>query len=236
MNDKVRAEEIQARWELFSQSVKTLAAASGRAADAIRLVAVSKNFPMEDIEAARSVGQLDFGENRVQELEGKLREALSRSLELNWHMIGHLQTNKVRQVVGRVALIHSLDRRRLLNAVEREAKKRDLVQDVLLQVNVSGEETKGGFTEKEAEDVIRERHNFPHVRILGLMTMAPFFDDPEDAQPVFKTLRELRDRLRDTYDMPELTELSMGMTNDYPQAIREGATILRVGSAIFGSR
>ena len=236
MNDSVRTAEIQAHFERFTRSVETLSKEAGRAVGEVRLVAVSKNFPIEDVVSARGLGQRVFGENRVQELQAKVLEAEALGLDVVWHMIGHLQTNKVRQVVGRVALIHSVDRRRLLNAVEREANKKDLVQDVLLQVNVSGEETKGGFTPEETEAVIFERERFPHVRIRGLMTMAPFFDDPEDAAPVFHELRALRDRLSKKYDMPELQELSMGMTNDYPQAIREGATMLRVGSALFGSR
>ena len=157
MNDSVRTAEIQAHFERFTRSVETLSKEAGRAVGEVRLVAVSKNFPIEDVVSARGLGQRVFGENRVQELQAKVLEAEALGLDVVWHMIGHLQTNKVRQVVGRVALIHSVDRRRLLNAVEREANKKDLVQDVLLQVNVSGEETKGGFTPQETAALIQAR-------------------------------------------------------------------------------
>lgn len=212
------------------------AAAVGRDPADIQLVAVSKNFPVSDLEIAYRCGQVSFGENRVQELQEKWTDSAHLDMEIDWHFIGMLQRNKVRFIVGKVSLIHSVGSVRLMSTIERLALREHVVQDVLLQVNVSGEETKQGFEPEEMEMLLSRCHEFPHIRVRGLMTMAPHFEDPEKTRPVFRQLRELRDRMVSSGIVHELPELSMGMTNDFEQAIEEGATIIRVGSALFGSR
>ncbi len=194
------------------------------------IVAVTKTVGLEDIRQALDAGIVDFGENRVQEFLGK--HGLFPGVR--WHFIGTLQTNKVKDVVGRTHLIHSVDSMRLLREIARRAREMDVVQDVLLQVNVAGELAKHGFEPGDLRDVLLEVSREPGVQVRGLMTMAPFHR-PEEVRWVFRGLRELRDSLK---EMPingvELDELSMGMTNDYRVAVEEGATIVRVGRAIFG--
>lgn len=230
-----RLEVIGGNLEYIHRSIKEAALESGRDPESIRLVAVTKNFPPEDVEAAYNRGQVIFGENKAQELVAKA-SALRDRINCQWHMIGTLQTNKAKMLVGLASLIHSVDRTRLLNVIQNRAARMDLIQDVLLQVNVSGEETKHGFEPEQLEQVLEARGTFPNIRFLGLMTMAPYYDDPERARPVFSQLRILRDSLVDRYDLTEFVELSMGMTGDYKQAISEGSTIVRIGSAIFGQR
>ena len=234
--DKERIEDIRYNLEKIQNSIRDLALAGGRDPAEIKLIAVSKNFPLEDLAVALEAGQTVFGENRVQELTAKAREAREAGLEPDWHMIGSLQTNKVRALLGMVSLIHSVDRMRLLEAIQKQAARLDLVQDVLLQVNVSGEGSKGGFRPQDMGAVMEAAPRFPNIRYRGLMTMAPFYQDPQDARPHFVALRQLRDDLARDYAMPDLQELSMGMTNDYVQAVQEGASMIRVGSAIFGPR
>ncbi len=231
-----RINTLGRRLRELEERIEGLALAAGRDPNTIKLLAVSKNFPAEDLAAAYSFGQRAFGENRAQELVKKSEEVASLGLDCEWHMIGSLQTNKVKQVLGVVSLIHSVDRIRLMEVIQRQALARGMVQPVLLQVNIAEEATKQGFRVEELEAVLKAREAYPNLAIRGLMTMAPFYDDPEDARPVFRQLRELRDSLLEKLDLPDFTELSMGMTQDYAQAIGEGATLLRIGSAIFGSR
>ena len=230
-----RSEAIGRKLEEVSQSIRTAARRSGRTPEEVRLVAVTKNFPAEDIEAAFLHGQRVFGENRVQELVTKVAELAGR-IDCEWHMIGTLQTNKIKYLAGLVSLIHSVDSQRLLEAIQRRAERMDMGQNILLQVNVSGEGTKHGFQPSDLDALLEGRDRYANIRICGLMTMAPFYDDPERARPVFAGLRNLRDQLSVRHAMPELIELSMGMTGDYKQAIAEGATLVRIGSAIFGQR
>lgn len=221
---------IAERYDAVRKQVADAADCAGRSADDILIVAVTKHVGVQEVEAALASGMRDFGENRVQEFEGK--HALYP--DARWHFIGHLQTNKVKDVVGKAYLIHSIDSLRLLRFVDRKAIEIGVVQPVLLEVNVSGEATKGGFDTHELADVIDEAAELDGVEIRGLMTMAPF-TRPEDVRWVFRELRELRDSLSATApDGVELDELSMGMTNDYQVAVEEGATIVRVGRAIFG--
>ena len=220
----------------IKEGIRQAAARSGRAPEDVRLVAVSKNFPLEDVARAMEAGQTLFGENRVQELLPKMEGAEKMDLACEWHMIGTLQRNKVRFLAGKVSLIHSVNSLGLLSTIDRLAGDRGLVQDVLLQVNVSGEESKQGFSPSELPAILEAARKFGHVRLCGLMTMAPFYDDPEEARRDFSELRELRDRTVAREGLPSFTELSMGMTNDYLQAVEEGATLVRIGSAIFGSR
>lgn len=221
---------VAARYEAVRRRVADAADVAGRDPSEVTIVAVTKTVGLDDIRQAADAGIRDFGENRVQEFLGKY----GLFPGVHWHFIGSLQTNKVKDVVGRAALIHSVDSVRLLDEVSRRAEAAGIVQDVLLQVNVSGEGSKHGFSPDEMPDVLADAGREPSVRVRGLMTMAPFVR-PEDVRWVFRDLRELRDSLRaGALDGVELDELSMGMTNDYRIAVEEGATIVRVGRAIFG--
>ncbi|ACD94188.1 YggS family pyridoxal phosphate-dependent enzyme [Trichlorobacter lovleyi] len=208
---------------------------SGRAPSTVRLVAVSKLHPAALVAEAAAAGQTVFGENYVQELVDKAAQ-LARPVE--WHMIGHLQSNKVKYLPGIVSMIHTVDRLSLAQEIDRQWRdKQSAACDILVQVNVSGEATKSGTTATEAVELVRHIAKLPNVRVRGLMTMPPFFDDPEAARPYFRELRLLADRISsEQIPAVEMTELSMGMSGDFEVAIEEGATLVRVGTAIFGGR
>ncbi len=216
------------------QRIHTAAAAAGRDPSSVRLVAVSKTRPAADIIEAFQAGQTVFGENYIQELTGKL-ELVAEPVE--WHVIGHLQSNKVKYIAGRVALIHSVDRLSLAEEISRQWGRLGKICDVLIQVNISGESTKSGTTEEGALQLVKDCALLPNIKVQGLMTMPPFFDDPEAARPYFAELRRLS-LLIETAGIPgvEMRELSMGMSGDFEAAIQEGATLVRVGTAIFGER
>jgi pyridoxal phosphate enzyme (YggS family) len=200
------------------------------------LVAVSKTHPIEAIATAYGLGQRDFGENRVEELWPKVEAAKALGLdEIRWHLIGTIQSRKSADAIGPFALIHSVDRLKLANRLERDAAAAGTVMDVLLEVNVSGEESKHGFSPDEVLAALPELLSYQAVRVRGLMTMAPFIDDAEQTRPVFRQLRQLRERVKEEAGVA-WPELSMGMTNDFEVAVEEGATLVRVGSAIFGAR
>ncbi len=207
---------------------------AGRDASSVRLVAVSKTKPAAAVGEATRGGQFLFGENYVQELVVKAAEVRE---PVEWHFIGHLQSNKVRQLAGLVTMIHSVDRWSLAQEIDRQWGKLGRVCDVLLEVNIACEETKCGTSTAEVLDLVRQVADLSHVRIRGLMTMPPFFDDPEGARPYFHELRHLAEEIA-ALAIPrvEMTELSMGMSGDFEVAIAEGATLVRVGSAIFGER
>ncbi len=207
---------------------------AGRDPSVVRLVAVSKTKPAAAVNEAARAGQLLFGENYVQELVGKAAEVRE---PVEWHFIGHLQSNKVRQLAGLVTMIHSVDRLSLAQEIDRQWGKLGLVCDVLLEVNIACEESKCGTTSADVFDLVRQVAELPHVRIRGLMAMPPFFDDQEGARPYFRELRRIADEIA-ALAIPhvEMTELSMGMSGDFEVAIAEGATLVRVGSAIFGQR
>ena len=206
----------------------------GRKPEEVTLVAVSKMKPLSDIEELLETGQLEYGENYVQELCDKYENI---SKPVHWHMIGHLQKNKVRQVIDKAVLIHSVDTVGLAEQIEKEAVKRDLDVSILLEVNVAGEESKFGFAPEEVEKAAREIAKYPHVHIQGLMTIAPFVENSEENRGVFKKLYELYvDMKRKNIDNVTMNVLSMGMTGDYQTAIEEGATMVRVGTGIFGTR
>ena len=223
---------IAANLEEIRRRMADAAQRAGRDPASVRLVAVSKTYPAEAVAAAAATGQRIFGESRVQESRDKI-PACPPGLE--WHFIGHLQKNKVRQALPLFPFFHSIDSTALAGAIDRIAGETGVKAQGLLEVNVSGEETKYGFTPEELRAQFPTLSKLPHLRILGLMTMAPYSDNPEDARPVFRTLRELRDELQSTYQHP-LPELSMGMSGDFEPAIEEGATLVRVGSSIFGAR
>lgn len=207
---------------------------AGRDTTAVHLVAVSKTRPAADIAEAIQAGQKLFGENYVQELASKL-EAVKEAA--TWHFIGHLQSNKVKYIVGKVSLIHSVDRFSLAEEISRQWSKLGEVCDVLIQVNISGEASKSGTTDEGAIQLVKDCSQLPNVRVIGLMTMPPFFDDPEAARPYFTELRRLSETIAaELIPGVEMRELSMGMSGDFEAAIEEGATLVRVGTAIFGER
>lgn len=202
---------------------------SGRSPGDVSLIAVSKGHGVEAIRAAYAAGQRDFGENYIQEWREKAA-ALS-DLDVRWHIIGHLQSNKVRELVGQVTLIHTVDRAKLAREID---KRFEAPVDALLEVNVGGETAKHGCAPDEAARLLAAVATTERVRPTGLMTVAPYFENPEDVRPSFRALRNLFDTLR--HDYPALTHLSMGMSHDMEVAVEEGATLVRVGTAIFGAR
>ena len=207
---------------------------SGRKREDVLLVAVSKTKPVEMIEEVMTAGIVDFGENKPQELRDKY-EVLPQNLR--FHMIGHLQTNKIKYVIDRVVLIHSIDSIHLAEAVNAEAKKHNRIMPVLVEVNVAQEESKSGFLVEKAENAIREIAKLSNIRVEGLMTIAPFVENAEENRQYFVKLRKLSvDIAAKNIDNVTMHHLSMGMTGDYEVAIEEGATMVRVGTGIFGER
>ena len=199
---------------------------AGRSPGEVTMVAVTKTVDAASMEAAFKAGIRHFGENRVQEAKPKIEQLARLKAEVTWHMVGHLQTNKAKTASTIFDIIHSVDSLRLAEMLDSSAQKK---LPILIQVNVSAEETKGGFGPAEVGDAVGRMAKLPNLRIEGLMTIAPWAAEPEQARPAFRRLRELRDALG-------LTHLSMGMTDDFEVAIEEGATILRIGRAIFGER
>ncbi len=216
------------------EKIHYAALTAGRNPESVRLVAVSKTKPAAEVNEALLCGQRLFGENYAQELALKARE-VSEAVE--WHFIGHLQSNKVRQIAGLVTMIHSVDRLSLAEEIDRQWGKLGKVCDVLIEVNIAREETKSGTTAMALLDLVSQVSLLPHLRIMGLMTMPPFFDDPEGARPYFRELRRhAAEVAAENIPNVNMTELSMGMSGDFEAAIAEGATLVRVGTAIFGER
>ncbi len=205
---------------------------AGRDPQDVALVAVTKTQSPETINEALRAGLTDIGENRVQELLGKKDDLQPHRM----HMIGHLQRNKVKNLIGDVVMIHSVDSVALAAEIGRRSEAANCTTDILLEVNTSGEESKFGFAPDALQNAAQEIFRIPNVRLRGLMTVAAFVDDAETVRPAFRQLRQLRDELAAAYPDAPLTELSMGMTNDFEVAIEEGATLVRIGSAIFGPR
>lgn len=219
---------------LIEEKIALACERAGRSREEVKLIAVSKTKPVEDIQEAIAYGIRSFGENKVQELKEKM-EILGE--ELDWHLIGHLQTNKVKYIVGKVSLIHSLENMRLAEALEKEAKKRKAIVDVLVEVNVAKEDSKFGIKPEDAEGFIRQVSEFENIRIKGLMTVAPYTDISEENRKYFKELKKIMvDLNRKNIHNVNMSVLSMGMTGDYEAAIEEGATLVRVGTGIFGNR
>ena len=207
---------------------------SGRSADAVTIIAVTKTVPVERIALAYELGLKVFGENRVQEARAKIA-ALEYPL-VRWHLIGHLQSNKVARAVELFDLIQSVDSVHLAEALEHSAAARGRTISVLLQVNVSGEASKEGVSPADLPTLAAEAQRMPHLRVQGLMTIAPYTTEPDEVRPVFRRLRELRDGLRERFPQGSWDALSMGMSNDFAVAIEEGATMVRIGRALFGER
>lgn len=215
------------------EQVRLGAVKANRAPAEIEVIAVTKTVPVHRIQEAVAAGIKKLGENRVQELMDKF--PLLEGVE--WHLIGHLQTNKVKYIPDKVTLVHSLDRLSLAEELNRRMLACGRVMDVLVQVNVAGEDTKHGIAPEETVSFIDTVRKFPGIRIKGLMTIGPYVEDPENVRPVFRQLRMLAEKVK-TIDFPgvEMKHLSMGMSNDYRVAVEEGATLVRIGSAIFGQR
>ena len=221
-----------------NKRISEACARAGRRREDVHLIAVSKMNPAEAVAAAAEYGQYVFGENRVQELTGKQTEVAGICTnDLEWHLIGHLQTNKVKDVVGKVSLIHSVDSFKLAEAIDRESEKHGIVSDILLEMNISGEESKFGLTEDFVYGVLDKISSLKSVRIKGLMTVAPYTDEPETNRIYFRKMKDLSvDISSKNIDNISMDVLSMGMTGDFEVAIEEGATHIRVGTGIFGAR
>lgn len=227
--------DIALRLHGVREQIADAARRSGRLPDSVRLVAVSKTFPLTAIRAAADAGQIDFGENKVQEAQGKIESA--STLPLRWHFLGHLQSNKARKAAALFDVIHSVDSVDLLRKLDAGAAERGRVIEVLIQVDLGNEATKFGAVPADVPAILDAASECRHARLAGLMTLPPAVANPDDARPYFAELR----RLRDSYiagGLPagQLAELSMGMSHDFAVAIEEGATLVRVGSAIFGDR
>lgn len=227
-------ETILANLEQVHANIRSACDRSGRNAKEVTLIAVSKTKPLQALQAAYDCGERHFGENKVQEI---LQKAPMLPDDLHFHMIGHLQRNKVRQVLPYVTMIHSVDSLRLASEIQKEAERIDKVIDILLEVNVAKEESKFGFAADEVLDAISQICRFPNIKVCGLMTIAPFVENSEQNRPVFQKLFQLYvDIKHKNIDNTNMSVLSMGMTGDYQVAIEEGATMIRVGTGIFGVR
>jgi PLP dependent protein len=226
---------LTANLEAVQNRIQRAARTCGRSPDSVRLVAVSKTVAAERVREAIAAGATILGENYIQEAREKVNALYDQAVA--WHFIGHLQTNKAKYAVRLFELIHSVDSFKLAAALDKEAAKHDIVQNILIQVNLSGEATKSGVAAEAIAPLLEKAAGLNHIRIRGLMTMPPFFDDPEAAQPYFEALARLKDRLGQTPTTnADLQELSMGMTGDFEVAIKAGATLVRIGTAIFGAR
>ena len=225
---------IKENLKVVEKNIADACERAGRDRSEVTLIAVSKTKPVSDIRQAMDYGIIDFGENKVQEIRDKTEEITE---PLNWHMIGHLQANKVKYLPGKACMIHSVDNVKLAEEIEKQFSKHDLTADVLIEVNMAHEDTKFGLSPDEAPDFVREIASFPHLRIRGLMTIAPYTEDSESNRVYFKGLRDLKEKIN-ALNIPgvNMDTLSMGMTGDYEVAIEEGATYVRVGTGIFGER
>ncbi len=228
-------QSLAQRLDSILARLKSALAATGRPSDDATLVAVSKRHPAALIKEARAAGQLAFGENYAQEMVAKMEE-LSDVDGLAFHYIGRLQSNKARIVTGNAVLIHAVDRPKVLRAISRIAVEKGVLQQLLFEVHLSHEESKAGCNPDELPALVESALELPGIRPRGLMTMPPFLSDPELSRPYFSKLRSLRDDVRTKFGLTDFDQLSMGMSHDFEVAIAEGATLVRVGTAIFGPR
>ncbi len=216
------------------ENIRKACERAGRPPKEVTLISVSKTKPVPMLEEAYAAGSRDFGENKVQEIMDKYPQLPG---DIRWHMIGHLQRNKVKYIVDKVSLIHSVDSLRLAQEISSQAGKKQVDVDILLEVNIAGEESKFGIAREDAIRLVQEAAALPHIHVKGLMTIAPFVSDPEDNRQYFRQIRELSvDIEQKNIDNVNMSVLSMGMTGDYMVAIEEGATMVRVGTGIFGER
>ncbi len=217
------------------QRIRAAALESNRRPDEIRLVAVGKTQPVDAIKAAVAAGATIIGENYIQEARTVFDAVVDTTVE--WHFIGRLQSNKAKYAVRMFDLIHTVDSVKLADELDKQAAKAGKIQNILVQVNISGEQTKSGVAPRQTVDLVRHIGTLANIRIKGFMTMPPYYDEPEKARPYFAALKELRDNIAGrNLTHGDLTELSMGMTGDFEAAIAEGATLVRIGTAIFGER
>lgn len=231
MADKVKLEENLKNVE---ENIMAACKRAGRDRSEITLIAVSKTKPVDMLQEVYDQGIREFGENKVQELCDKI-EVLPG--DIHWHMIGHLQTNKVKYLVGKTALIHSVDSLHLAQEIEKQAAKQEVIVPILVEVNIAEEKSKFGIHKEEAFELVKSIALLPHLRIQGLMTIAPFVEDPEDNRLYFRQIHQLSVDIKEqNIDNVRMDVLSMGMTGDYTVAIEEGATMVRVGTGIFGER
>lgn len=225
---------VKENLNIVEEKISAACMRAGRAREEVTLVAVSKTKPVSMIEEAMDAGIIEFGENKVQELTSKY-EVLPKNL--NWHLIGHLQTNKAKYIVDKTVLIHSVDSLKLAMQIDKESAKKDIISNILIEVNIAKEDTKFGVYAENIYPLITEISKLKHVQIKGLMTIAPFVEDPEKNRVHFRNLRQLNIDIKSkNIDNVHMDILSMGMTGDYEVAIEEGATIVRVGTGIFGER
>lgn len=225
--------ELIANLAEVRRRIQEAAERAGRSAGEIQLVAVTKTVEVDKIKQIIGQGVKVLGENRVQEMLSKMPQFPG---DIQWHMIGHLQRNKVKYIVGRVSMIQSLDRWSLAEEIQKRAEKKDVAVPVLVQVNLAGEDTKFGLAGNEVLDFLTDVARLDKIRVKGLMTIAPYVQDPEEVRPVFREMRHLADNLRGKIPGVSMDYLSMGMTNDFEVAIEEGANMVRIGSALFGPR
>ncbi|MGP1569964.1 MAG: YggS family pyridoxal phosphate-dependent enzyme [Eubacteriales bacterium] len=220
--------------EEIKEKIKVAAEESGRKADDILLVAVTKTRPISDLNEAIDAGITDVGENKVQEIMDKYED----TKPVNWHLIGHLQTNKVKYIIDKVALIHSVDSLKLAAEIDKRAKQKDKIVDILIQVNSAEEESKFGITTDETETLILDiLEKYDNIRIRGLMCIAPFEDNPNEVKVFFDAVKKQYDQFsKIRHDRLDFKYLSMGMSHDFEVAIKAGANLVRVGTAIFGNR
>lgn len=224
---KIQLQEVE-------ENIRKACEKAGRSRDEVTLIAVSKTKPVSMLQEVYDCGTRDFGENKVQEMCDKYEELPK---DIRWHMIGHLQTNKVKYLMNKTTLIHSVDSLKLAQEIEKQAAKHNIVVDILIEVNIAEEETKFGISKEETITLVREIAKLPHIRIHGLMTIAPFVENPEDNRLYFRQIKELSvDIDNQNIDNVSMNVLSMGMTGDYMVAIEEGANLVRVGTGIFGER
>ncbi len=229
--------ELADNLKKIQQTISQSALKVGRDPKEVTLIGVSKKFPVEVIESAYGLGLRDFGENRAQEYRDKMRRLSPELLRgTRWHFVGQLQSNKVKYLLNHCYLIHSLDRWSVVEEMVSLAGKEGINWSALVQVNVSGEKSKGGLSPQELPDFLRDVSQYPAIRVEGLMTMAPLVDDPEEARPYFRNLATLAKEMQVLMPNLSLRHLSMGMSDDFSIAIEEGATLIRVGEALFGRR
>ena len=225
---------LKENYEEVQKKITEACKRAGRNREEVTLIAVSKTKPVEMLSEIYDLGERNFGENKVQELTEK-EEVLPK--DIHWHMIGHLQRNKVKYIIDKVAMIHSVDSLRLAQTIEQEAAKKDLVMPILLEVIVAEEECKFGLTTNEVLPLLEKISIFSHIKVMGLMTIAPFVKNPEENREVFRTLKKLSvDINAKNINNVNMSVLSMGMTGDYQVAVQEGSTMVRVGTGIFGER
>ncbi len=225
--------EVCLRLENIFERIHIACQRANRKPEEVKLLGASKTVPPERIREFYRCGLKVYGENRVQEFLKKY-EAL-QDLDIEWHFIGYLQSNKVKYLMGKVVLIHSLDRQSLADEIQKRAQKVGITQEVLIEVNVGGEETKAGVEPEKLKELFEYTLSLPNLKVLGLMCIPPYLENPEEVRPYFRKLRQLKEELEREFGV-KLPHLSMGMSHDFEVAIEEGATIVRVGTALFGER